>query len=119
MTKARAYLAIALVAGLLAPLAALADGTGDGHYGGHAMWGGGWGGMLFGFLMMIAVIAAIGVAVLLVQGDLWWRNASQIAAEVLRGVFCDAGDCRSEHVGRWIRLPETTLALAPERRGHD
>ena len=57
----------------------------------------------------------IAVAVLLVQGDLWWRNASQIAAEVLRGVFCDENDCDSEHVARWIRLPQTqtTAALVP------
>jgi cell division protein FtsI/penicillin-binding protein 2 len=60
----------------------------------------------------------IAVAVLLVQGDLWWRNASQIAAEVLRGVFCDAGECRSDLVARWIRLPQTTTtaALAPAPR---
>ena len=65
MTSARTCLAVALVAGFLAPVAALADGTGDGHHGMYAMWGGGWGGMLFGFLMMVAVIAAIVVAVVL------------------------------------------------------
>ena len=65
MTSDRTCLAIALVAGFLAPVAALADGTGDGHHGMYAMWGGGWGGMLFGFQMMVAVIAAIVVAVVL------------------------------------------------------
>ncbi len=58
----------------------------------------------------------IAVAVLLVQGDLWWRNASQIAAELLRAVFCDASGCHSGHVARWIRLPQTTAALAPDPR---
>ncbi len=58
----------------------------------------------------------IAVAVLLVQGDLWWRSASQIAAELLRGVFCDASGCRSGHVARWIRLPQATAALAPDHR---
>jgi cell division protein FtsI/penicillin-binding protein 2 len=52
----------------------------------------------------------IAVAVLLVQSDLWWRNASQIAAEVLQGVFCEGRHCRPELVGRWIRVPTATAA---------
>jgi hypothetical protein len=28
-----------------------------------------------------------------VNGALWWRNASQIAAEVLRRIFCSDGSC--------------------------
>jgi peptidoglycan glycosyltransferase len=56
----------------------------------------------------------IAVAVLLVQGDLWWKNASRIAAEVLHTVFCSEGPCRAEGVARWIYLPdETTAALVP------
>ncbi len=54
----------------------------------------------------------IAVAVLLLQGHLWWRNASQVAAEVLRVVFCPAGACRAESVDRWthprIEIPTET-----------
>jgi cell division protein FtsI/penicillin-binding protein 2 len=52
----------------------------------------------------------IAVAVLLVQGDLWWRNASQIAAEILRVVFCSEGPCREEGVARWIHVPDEVTA---------
>jgi len=56
----------------------------------------------------------IAVAVLVVQGELWWRNAAQIAAEVLHTVFCSDGPCRADAVARWIHVPkETTAALAP------
>jgi cell division protein FtsI/penicillin-binding protein 2 len=52
----------------------------------------------------------IAVAVLMVQSDLWWRSASQIAAEVLQGVFCEGRDCRPELAARWIRIPVATAA---------
>jgi len=52
----------------------------------------------------------IAVAVLLVQGELWWRNASQIAAEVLRVVFCTDGPCSDQGVARWIHVPEESTA---------
>jgi len=56
----------------------------------------------------------IAIAVLLVQGELWWKNASQVAAEVLHTVFCSEGPCRADAVARWIHVPgETTAALAP------
>jgi cell division protein FtsI/penicillin-binding protein 2 len=57
----------------------------------------------------------IAVATLLVQGDLWWRNASQIAAEVLRRAFCTGGTCRPENAERWVRASAKTAALAPPR----
>jgi cell division protein FtsI/penicillin-binding protein 2 len=47
----------------------------------------------------------IAIAVVLVQSDLWWRNASQIAGDVLRVVFCTEGPCRPEGAERWIRPP--------------
>lgn len=53
----------------------------------------------------------VAVATVLVQNDLWWRNASQIAAEVLRGVFCNDGDCRAENAGRYIQVPAAAAAL--------
>jgi len=56
----------------------------------------------------------IAVAVLLVQGELWWKNAAQVAAEVLHTVFCSDGPCRADAVARWIHVPrETTAAVAP------
>ena len=52
----------------------------------------------------------IAVAVLLVQGHLWWRSASQIAAEVLKQVFCsDRGICRADDARRWL-APDTATA---------
>jgi cell division protein FtsI/penicillin-binding protein 2 len=57
----------------------------------------------------------IAVAVLVVQSDLWWRNASQIAAEVLQGVFCEGRDCRPELAARWIRIPTATAATSGYR----
>ncbi len=54
----------------------------------------------------------IAVAVLLLQSHLWWRNAAQVAAEVLRVVFCPGGACRAESVDRWthprIEIPMET-----------
>ena len=44
----------------------------------------------------------IAVAVLVVQGKLWWRNASQIASEVLKRVFCVRGRCDVAHVTRYV-----------------
>ncbi len=43
----------------------------------------------------------VAIAVVLVQGDLWWRNASQIAAEVLKQVYCEKGRCQPEAAARW------------------
>jgi len=65
----------------------------------------------------------IAVAVVVVQRARWWRNASQVASEVLRGVFCDRGVCRAEAAERLITAPaaatQAVLALPaaepPER----
>ncbi len=46
---------------------------------------------------------ALAIAVVVVQGEVWWRNASQVAATVLREVFCSEGPCRSEAVHAWLR----------------
>jgi membrane peptidoglycan carboxypeptidase len=54
----------------------------------------------------------IAVAVLLVQSDRWWRNASQIAAEVLQGVFCEGRKCRPELVARWVSTQTETASNA-------
>jgi len=47
----------------------------------------------------------IAIAVVLVQSDLWWRNASQIAGDVLKVVFCTEGPCRPEGAERWTHRP--------------
>jgi cell division protein FtsI/penicillin-binding protein 2 len=44
----------------------------------------------------------IAVAVLVVQGRVWWRNASQVASEVLKRVFCVGGRCEVAHAARYI-----------------
>ena len=53
----------------------------------------------------------IAVAVLVVQGRVWWRNASQIASEVLKRVFCVRGRCEVAHAARYIP------AVAPDAAG--
>jgi len=59
----------------------------------------------------------IAVAVLLVQSDQWWRSASQIAAEVLQGVFCEGRKCRPEFAARWVSTQTTTAAASNAKRG--
>lgn len=56
----------------------------------------------------------IAVAAVVVQNHLWWRNASQIAAEVLRGVFCKQNDCAADNATRFVRrrVHEPPLAAA-------
>ncbi len=58
----------------------------------------------------------IAVAVLLVQSDKWWRSASQIAAEVLQGVFCEGLKCRPDLVARWVSTPTETAAASHAKR---
>jgi hypothetical protein len=53
-----------------------------------------------------------------VQNARWWRNASQVASEVLRGVFCVRGVCRADAAERLITAPalaaSAVLAKPPE-----
>jgi len=58
----------------------------------------------------------VAVAVLLVQGDLWWRNASQIAADTLREIFCEKGRCEPLRADRWMD-PAPTVASGPQSGG--
>lgn len=53
----------------------------------------------------------LAVATLLVQGDLYWRTASQIAAEVLRRAFCEGRRCSAARADRWLR-PRSATASA-------
>jgi peptidoglycan glycosyltransferase len=63
----------------------------------------------------------IAIAVVLVQSDLWWRNASQIAGDVLRVVFCTEGPCRAEGAERWIRpsVEATTVQIRGDIEGRE
>jgi hypothetical protein len=60
----------------------------------------------------------VAVAVLLVQGKLWWRNASQLGSEVLKRVFCVRGSCEVAHAARYIpALRAGGAALTPAVMG--
>ena len=59
----------------------------------------------------------IALAVLLLQSDRWWRSASQIAAEVLQGVFCEGRKCSPELAARWVSTQTTTAATSNAKRG--
>lgn len=48
-----------------------------------------------------AASPTIAVVVLQVQNNLWWSRSSELAAEVLRTVFCDAAGCRSSLADRF------------------
>ncbi len=43
----------------------------------------------------------IAVAVVQVQGSRWIKKSSEIAADVLSEVFCNAGDCDAKHAARY------------------
>jgi cell division protein FtsI/penicillin-binding protein 2 len=58
----------------------------------------------------------IAVATVLVQDHLWWRNASQVSADVLRAVFCSRRGCSAENAERFTQ-PGSRVALAREPDG--
>ena len=43
----------------------------------------------------------IGVVVLQVQSNLWWMRSTELAAKVLREIFCDDGACAARLANRW------------------
>ena len=43
----------------------------------------------------------IGVVVLQLQSNLWWKKSTELAASILREVFCERGRCRAELADRW------------------
>ncbi|MDJ0849882.1 MAG: penicillin-binding transpeptidase domain-containing protein [Myxococcota bacterium] len=59
---------------------------------------------------------SVAIAAVVVNGPLWWSNASQIAARVLHGIFCDGGPCRPEAARR---LRPDTVAREPEPRASE
>jgi cell division protein FtsI/penicillin-binding protein 2 len=58
------------------------------------------------------------VATVAVQGPLYWMSASQMAAEVLKGLFCPKGVCRVDALrGIQAATPTMASARAPEGPG--
>lgn len=55
----------------------------------------------------------VAVAVVLVHGDLWWRNASQVAASVLEAIFCHRGRCDEARAARLLGVPEPPVGSPP------
>jgi peptidoglycan glycosyltransferase len=54
----------------------------------------------------------IAVVVLQVQSNLWWSHSSELAANVLRKVFCDSKGCLADLADRWTGdLGEWTTPL--------
>ena len=45
----------------------------------------------------------VAIATVLVQGHLYWRTSSQVAADVLRRVFCEKSECSPERAERFTR----------------
>ena len=54
----------------------------------------------------------LAVATLLVQGDLYWRTASQISADVLWRAFCPDKRCSAQSADRWLRPRSATANAA-------
>jgi len=50
------------------------------------------------------------VATLVLQSELYWRTASEIAAEVLQRSFCRDGVCSAEYADRWRRPSSAATA---------
>jgi len=66
----------------------------------------------------------VGVVVLQLQGSLWWAHSSELAARILREVFCDRTGCRAELASRYTGELDALAAIAPisgleQRRGGD
>lgn len=59
----------------------------------------------------------IGVVVLQVHGHLWWARSSELAANILREVFCEGSACRAGLASRFTEPPGrgSGAVLAAER----
>jgi peptidoglycan glycosyltransferase len=53
---------------------------------------------------------AVAIAVLQLQGNLWWRRSSEIAADVLVEVFCERGSCSPDLASRFTGSLGTAVA---------
>lgn len=57
----------------------------------------------------------VALSVLLVHGDRWWVTPSQVAAEVLKVLFCPRGVCRVAALERWRPQPVAEPAISAGR----
>jgi peptidoglycan glycosyltransferase len=59
----------------------------------------------------------VAVAVVVVQGTVWHRTASQVSADVFHTLFCDdrGGSCTPNGIGRWLPTTSPPPALPPVR----
>lgn len=58
----------------------------------------------------------VAVAIVVVQGEVWLRSASQIAAEVMRKLFCPRGVCAATAAERFLSsYAETRMAQATKK----
>jgi peptidoglycan glycosyltransferase len=55
----------------------------------------------------------VAVATVAVQGPLYWMSASQLAAEVLKQVFCHSGACQLDAADRLGRVEPEVVAASP------
>ncbi len=52
----------------------------------------------------------LAIATLVVNGELWWRSASQIAADVFHEIFCERNRCSPERADGFARPIRTATA---------
>jgi cell division protein FtsI/penicillin-binding protein 2 len=59
----------------------------------------------------------VAIAAVVVQTPRYWRTASQVAAAVLEGVFCERGRCDAARADRFTapQAPETVARVVPLR----
>jgi cell division protein FtsI/penicillin-binding protein 2 len=55
----------------------------------------------------------LAVAVVLVQGDLYWATPAQVAAEMLKVAFCPKGVCQADAALRWLEPPRVAGLTTP------
>ena len=43
----------------------------------------------------------VAIAVLQLQSNLWWSKSSELAADILKEIFCEKGRCEARYAGRF------------------
>ncbi len=63
----------------------------------------------------------IAVVVLQLQSNLWWSKSSELAADVLKEIFCERGRCQARYADRFTGplgiAAAPVLLLDPETQG--
>ena len=64
----------------------------------------------------------VAIAVLQLQSNLWWSKSSELAADVLKEIFCERGRCEARYANRFTGdlgiAAAPVLLLDPEDQGH-